>query len=454
MLNRALPSFRARRTVATAVLAACVCVGVGLLFLLFAGNREAELAQVHVTDAWNRVVPLIRQGPLPPVLPRGDVEAIQVLDAHGVVAASTPELVGGPPIATFRADDRNVRATRTLCPPHGLRGCMTVTSYKVYQPQGVWLLYVVAPRVPWYGTTADLLFVVGASLAVTATMTARSFRDLTRAMAPVNAIRAELAGITLTDLDRRVPVASDYQEIKLLAETVNDTLDRLETAYTRLRRFTADASHELRTPITSMRTHLEEALLYPRDTDWPKMTRAVLAGVDLLQMTAADLLTLARLDARTSLHRVPTDLCRLVEAELERRTYRKKIVEDLAESACVDCDRLRIARVLCNLLDNAERHAASRITVSVRVEGASVVMAVADDGAGIPAGQREMVFDRFTRLDTARNREAGGTGLGLAIAREIAVAHEGTLTVEDSERGACFVLRLPAYDACSAVRAG
>ncbi|MEU4408843.1 HAMP domain-containing sensor histidine kinase [Streptosporangium sp. NPDC023963] len=454
MLSRYLPSLRARRTVATAVVAACVCVGVGLLFLLFTGGRETDFAQAHVTDAWNRVVPLIRQGPLPPVLPKGEVEAIQVLDAHGRVVASTPELAGRPPIATFRADDRNVRATRMLCPPRGLEGCMAVTSYKVYQPQGVWLLYVATPQVPWYGAPADLLLVVGASLAVTTLMTVWSFRDLTKATAPVNAIRAELGEITLTALDRRVPVPADYQEIRLLAETVNDTLDRLESAYTRLRRFTADASHELRTPITAMRTHLEGALLHPKDTDWPEMTHAVLAGVDLLQVTAADLLTLTNLDARPLLRRDPTDLRRLVGAELSRRPCRHKIVEDLAENAHIECDRLRITRLLGNLLDNAERHATSRITVSVRVEGASVILEVADDGAGIPAEHRETVFDRFARLDAARNRDAGGTGLGLAIAREIAEAHGGALTVEDSEQGARFVLRLPARDALPSARTG
>ncbi|MCW2881411.1 MAG: Signal transduction histidine kinaselike protein, partial [Sphaerisporangium sp.] len=111
-----------------------------------------------------------------------------------------------------------------------------------------------------------------------------------------------------------------------------------------------------------------------------------------------------------------------------------------------DCDRLRITRVLVNLLDNAERHATSKITVIVRADGPTAVLEVIDDGAGIAAEQREMVFDRFTRLDTSRNRDEGGTGLGLAIARQIAEAHQGTLTIQDSERGARFVLRLPVCD--------
>jgi signal transduction histidine kinase len=336
-----------------------------------------------------------------------------------------------------------VRAARVLCPPAGLKGCMTVVSYKVYQPDGIWLLYVAVPVVPWYGNSTALLLAIGASLLITAMVTAGTFRDLTKAMGPVNAIRRELAEITSTGLDRRVPVPRKDEEIKLLAETANDTLDRLEGAYQQLRRFTSDASHDLRSPITAMRAQLEEALMYPQDTDWPKMTKAVLAGVDRLQAIVTDLLTLARLDARAPLTRSRTDLGRLVGAELDRRTYGMEIVKDLRQNVFIDCDRLRIIRVLVNLLDNAGRHATSKITVIARADGTMATLEVLDDGAGIAPEHRERVFERFTRLEASRDRDAGGTGLGLAIAREIAEAHEGTLTIQDSERGACFVLRLP-----------
>jgi signal transduction histidine kinase len=316
-------------------------------------------------------------------------------------------------------------------------------SYKVYQPTGAWLLYIAVPVPPWYGSTTALLLAIGVSVLATTMMTAWSFRDLTKALAPVNAIRAELREITATDLGRRVPVPMRYQEIRLLAETVNDTLDRLESAYAKLRRFTADASHDLRTPITGMRAQLEDALQYPWDTDWPKMSRAVLAGVELLQATAADLLTLAQLDAGAPLRHDPTDLRQLVADELDRRPLSKTVVRDLREDVCVACDPPRITRLLANLLDNAERHAVSRITVSVRSDDAAAILEVCDDGGGIAAEHREMVFDRFTRLDAARNRDSGGTGLGLAISKEIAEAHKGALTIEDSVRGARFVLRLP-----------
>jgi signal transduction histidine kinase len=120
-----------------------------------------------------------------------------------------------------------------------------------------------------------------------------------------------------------------------------------------------------------------------------------------------------------------------------------EIVKDLQQDVIIDGDVLPLTRLLVNLLDNAERHATSQITVSVRSDGRTATLEVLDDGAGIAPEHREMVFNRFTRLDTSRDRDAGGTGLGLAIAREIAQAHQGTLTIDNSERGARFLLRLP-----------
>src|SRR6202035_1564962 len=118
--------------------------------LLYAGSKEADAARMRDTGAWSCVVPLIRQGPLPSVLPSGEVKAIQVLDAHGRAVAATRQLAGKPPMATFRAANMDVRAVRALCPPAGLKGCMTVSSSKVYAPDGIWLLYVAVPVVPWY----------------------------------------------------------------------------------------------------------------------------------------------------------------------------------------------------------------------------------------------------------------------------------------------------------------
>ncbi|TYB53875.1 sensor histidine kinase [Microbispora tritici] len=433
-----------RRTVGYSAAAALLCTGVSVLFLVFVGGKDADAARDRVTGAWDRAVPLIRQGYLPAELPAGRDIAIQVLDTRHQVVSATPQLAGRPPMATFHATSASVHAERVLCPPAGLKGCMTVFSYKVYQPDGPWILYVAVPTVPWYGSTEALSFAIGMSLLATAMTAAGTFYVTRRDMSAVDVIRTELAEITATHLHRRVPVAHNHQEeIKLLAGTVNATLDRLEGAYKQLRQFPSDASHDLRSPLTAMRAQLEEALMHPHDIDWPRTATAVLAGVDRLQAIVTDLLTLAKLDARAPLDLRPTDLGRLVNSELDRRTYRVEIVRDLQRNVIVDCDRLRITRLLVNLLDNAARHAASQITVSVRADGPTATLEVLDDGAGIAPEDRERVFDRFTRLEASRHRDAGGTGLGLAIAREIAEAHQGTLTIQDSERGARFVLRLP-----------
>jgi signal transduction histidine kinase len=452
MLGWNRSSLRARTTLATGAVAALVCVGVGVLFLAFVGHQESDRAQARIIEGWDRVLPVIKLGHLPAVLPYGKEEAIQVINARGRVVSATRQLAGKPPIATLRSTDpKDVRTERRLCPPTGLTGCNTVASYKVYsQPDGIWLIDVAVPKVPWYRDTTMLLLVIGASVLMTTMTAAGALRAVTKALTPVEAIRTELAEITATGPDRRVPVPANQDEIRLLAETANATLDRLQGAYQRLRQFTSDASHELRSPLTAMRTQIEEALMHPGDTDWPRTATAALAGIERLQAIVTDLLTLARLDARAPLTREPTDLTQLINAELDRRTYQVKIVKDLRGTVYVTCDRLQITRLLTNLVDNAERHATSQITVIVRADGPTAILEVTDDGAGIAPQHQEMIFDRFTRLDASRSRDAGGTGLGLAISRQIAQAHGGgTLTCEDRENGACFVLRLPRCDGTS-----
>jgi len=158
-----------------------------------------------------------------------------------------------------------------------------------------------------------------------------------------------------------------------------------------------------------------------------------------------DLLTLSKLDAGAPDERTPIDLGELVAAETARPRS-KEVVTTLQTGVVVTGNRLQLARLLTNLLDNAERHAERKIIVTLRRQGDEAVLEVVDDGSGIAPEQREYVFQRFTRLDAARNRDAGGTGLGLPIAREIATSHLGTLTIEDSDVGARFVLRLPIHE--------
>ncbi|WP_308170088.1 sensor histidine kinase [Acrocarpospora catenulata] len=254
-----------------------------------------------------------------------------------------------------------------------------------------------------------------------------------RALRPVAAIRAKVADITARDLHQRVPVPRSRDEIAALARTVNGTLDRLETAVDRHKRFVADAAHELRSPIATLRARLE--LAPPSE-----LTREALADVERLQSLAGDLLLLARLDAGEPPRTAELDLGQIAAEESLRvgRRPEVRLKLDVEPDVVILGSRGHLARLVTNLADNAVRHATATVEVRVRRERGVAVLEVFDDGPGVPPEHREAVFDRFTRLDEARARDSGGAGLGLPIARDIATLHSGTLTAVDGGFTATF----------------
>ncbi|MBH5337052.1 HAMP domain-containing histidine kinase [Streptomyces pactum] len=264
-----------------------------------------------------------------------------------------------------------------------------------------------------------------------------------RALRPVEGIRREMSAITAsTDLGRRVPEPGSRDEIARLARTTNETLAALEASVERQRRFVADASHELRSPIASLRTQLEVGAAHPELLDLD----GAVADVVRLQRLAADLLLLARLDAgERPQPDARVDLAELVRRELARRPPdRVPVRAGEPAEVTVAGSRGQLARVLANLVDNAVRHAERQVRVSVLAEGGEAILRVEDDGPGVPAGERERIFERFVRLDDARSRDDGGAGLGLAIARDVVRRHAGTLTVgAAADGGARFDVRLP-----------
>jgi signal transduction histidine kinase len=270
-------------------------------------------------------------------------------------------------------------------------------------------------------------------------------------LAAVQAIRTSLATINADHLSARVPEPPDDDPIASLARTINDTLRRLdgarkhaEAVLDQQRRFTADASHELRTPITALRAELEEARLHPDQTDLDELLGRALSNVDRLQAITTDLLLLTRIAAAVPAERENLDLAQLVQEQISQRADRHKVQLTLVAHTTVNITAVQIGRVLAILLDNAQRHAESTVQVQVRRDGDTAALTVTDDGPGITEANRERIFHPFARLDAARCRDHGGTGLGLAIARDIAHDHHGTLHVHDSPTGgARFVLRLP-----------
>ncbi|GAA4566876.1 sensor histidine kinase [Planotetraspora kaengkrachanensis] len=212
----------------------------------------------------------------------------------------------------------------------------------------------------------------------------------------------------------------------------------------RQQQFVADASHELRTPLAGLRAQLEDGRLHPEDTDMGSLLEGALLDVDRLESIITDLLLLARVGASGVTEKTPLSLSELARCEVFQRTDRVPTRMRIETGVLVTVVRSQIVRLLRNLLDNAQRHSRKVVEVSVRPVGRVAELAVGDDGAGIPECDRERVFERFSRLDTARDRDHGGTGLGLAIARAIAHAHEGTLKATESHLGgALFLLRIP-----------
>ncbi|GAA1961433.1 sensor histidine kinase [Kitasatospora viridis] len=278
------------------------------------------------------------------------------------------------------------------------------------------------------------------------------------ALRPVESIRRRMAEIGDGAYHERVPVPPGRDRIARLAETTNDTLDQLERSLTEQRRLVADASHELRSPLAALRSSLEVPLAHPEQADWPAVAAGALAETERLQELADDLLLLARTEeagragaqgAAGAVAREPgsVELHDLVAEQLAERAHLDRVPAyrfELAE-ATVPGREVLVGRLVRNLLDNAARHAGSTVTVRLRTADGWAELTVDDDGPGIPAADRERIFDRFVRLDTARNRAAGGAGLGLALVRTIAGTLGGSVAAEEPPvgRGAHLVVRLP-----------
>ncbi|WP_248961324.1 sensor histidine kinase [Sphaerisporangium perillae] len=438
-------SVRTRLTWVASVVTALACLGVSVLVFLGLYRLAISHQTQDITLADLRIARSVHQGQLTPIIkPEDDVKYAQVVDDTGRVIAATAAMIGKPRLAGFAPPAEMAEAHKVICSPPGFPDtCLNVVVLRHYRPQGDWLVYGAAPVVPWYVDAKLLALVTGTSLFLMVVTAIGTYRIVRKTLAPVDDVCEELAEITASDLSRRVPLLPHHDEIGHLAETVNQTLDRLQQAVERQRRFASDAGHDLRSPITAMRTLVEEALLHPDETDWVKMAEAVVASLDRLQAIVTDLLVIARLDSGEKVSRSYINLPELVRGEVGRRPRGKRVVLDLQSGVVVSGDRLQLVRLLTNLLDNAERHAISTVTILLGRDDGQAMLQVIDDGEGVPPEQRELVFQRFTRLPSARKKDLQGTGLGLAIARDIAEHHGGTLTIEDSPVGARFVLRLP-----------
>jgi two-component system, OmpR family, sensor kinase len=276
---------------------------------------------------------------------------------------------------------------------------------------------------------------------------------VSRTLRPVRAIAAAARAVGDHELDQRVAVPASADEVGELKDTFNDMLERLERSFETLRRFTADASHELRAPLTLMRTELEVALARERPAaEYVTVLGRIEGELQHLGRVVDQLLLLAQADAGSL---VPSpaavDVADLVEEVAARwrgaaAARGVTIAVDAPTSGTLAADPHLLRRVLDNLLDNALRHSppGGRVDLCACRHEHDWLFDVADEGPGVHEAQRDRIFERFTRLDPARSRQSGGAGLGLALSAAVARAHGGTLELADvNGPGARFRLRLP-----------
>ncbi|MGK2880606.1 MAG: sensor histidine kinase [Mycobacterium sp.] len=377
----------------------------------------------------------------------GDQSLVQILDPDGNVVAASPSVDGEPAVVDIRPAPGTTTVIRSMSLPIGESEPFVVVATGVSGPDGP-MVVVVAQSLELVGQSTAVvvsLLLVGYPVVVLGVAVV-SFWLAGRALAPVEAIRARVAQVEGTsELDARVPVPGGGDEIARLALTMNGMLERLQAASDQQRRFVADASHELRSPLATIRAAYEIAALHPDQHTWSETSHDILAELDRVDRLVEDLLLLARADEHgLSLRRGDVDLDDLLLAEatrLRRLGTLEIIVE--APPVRVHGDPAHLSRALRNLTDNAARHAHSRIDLRLTTDNHFVRIEVEDDGPGIPDADRERVFERFVRLDDSRTRASGGTGLGLSIAREITRAHGGSLVVEAGAVGAHFVMLVP-----------
>lgn len=375
-----------------------------------------------------------------PTRDRDDDEFVQVLDDHERVVLASSN-AGDRPIV----DDLEPGDSREIGVPFEDDPFLAVATE---DRQGTNTIVV--------GRTLDEVLestdVVGTLLLVGAPLLlllvgAVTWRVVGSALAPVESMRTEVDAISTDELHRRVPTRGGTDEIARLATTLNKMLDRLEAGQARQRRFVSDASHELRSPVSTIRQHAEVALAYPQESSAGDLASVVLAEDLRLQRLVEDLLLLARMDEHTvDASGAIIDVDDIVFEEVGRhRDVKERTIDSTRVSAGrVSGDPKQLSRLTSNLLENALRHARKDVAVSLNQENGLVVLRVEDDGAGVPPEHRSRIFERFVRLQEARDRDSGGSGLGLAIVAEVAAAHGGVARVLDSPLGgARFEVSLP-----------
>jgi signal transduction histidine kinase len=439
---------RTRTTVAaTAVVTLCLMLAGGALLVVLFRSLQTSAESTAVARA-AQVVEQLRSEPVADLdrsmlATDSQVGTVQVVDRNGQIIVAS---AGSPtaPVSSAQIPPGSQMSLGRIA--LSADNDFWVTGAGAQTPAGPVTVLVGADREPveTVATTVAGLLAVGGPIVVLVAF--GTYRLVGAALKPVERIRARVSSVTSGKLHERIPVPPADDEVGRLAVTMNDMLDRLESGQAAQRRFVSDASHELRSPLSTIIAALELAQGRPEFLDQAVIDESMLPEAHRMRRLVEDLLLLAHADEHTDRHvAIDVDLDDVVYAEADRvRAITGLSVATEISHVRVSGDPRALSRLVRNLVDNAIRHARRGLRLECGQVAARAQIAVADDGPGIPVAERRRVFDRFVRLDSPRTRESGGAGLGLSIVAQIAETHHGTVAIgESSSGGARFVVRLP-----------
>jgi signal transduction histidine kinase len=417
-------------TIGVLGVAGALVLGGVILYAVLASSLTRTVQSEALASA-REIAVLVNSGQTPDPVPASGAQVVQVLSADNRVVSASLTADRLTPLATPEERTRALAGDVVVVAGNrsGMSGGLQVSAVEA-------------------GPANDRVVVVAAlpTGVLESGCALIAWRVIGAALRPVEELRSGASRIDGSSTDERLPVPPTHDEIAALATTLNEMLDRVSVARRTQRAFVADAAHELRSPLATMRTQLEVAA---RLGDGDGLPAELIPEVRRLSSLVEDLLLLARSDdgqpARGTRSET-VDLGALAHHVASRYASTRVPVRvlDPAERSHVPGSYDELYRALANLVDNGVRHAASGVDVAVEVTGDATCVTVTDDGTGILEADRERVFDRFTRLDDARDRDSGGTGLGLAIARELLRRNGAQVSLEDAGPGVRAVVTLPA----------
>ncbi|TNC27053.1 HAMP domain-containing histidine kinase [Amycolatopsis alkalitolerans] len=380
---------------------------------------------------------------------------IQILGPAGGPIASDPAIAGRPPLTTARPAPGHETVETIAMPVNGTDDDYRLVSTGVAGPGGPYTVISARSLAPVSEASERLTLLLAlAAIPLLAIAALAVYRAVGSALLPVERMRRTVAEISTRDLGHRVGLPPGHDELHNLATTLNSMLDRLASAQGAQRRFVADASHELRSPLNTITTALEVSEHHPGAMSTAELLGVVSRETARLRELVDDLLLLARTDDTSdNPPHAEVDLDDLARSEAERARATQLQVEIDTWPAKVSGNPAQLRRAIRNLVDNAREHAKERVLVRTGTAGGIAFVEVADDGPGVPAADRERIFERFVRRDDARHHgpgTGGSAGLGLAIVAGIAARHGGTAECagagDPGYPGAHFRIRLPLKD--------